>query len=344
MSIRVAVVVTVLNEAATIADLLDSLAAQTRLPDEVIIADGGSTDGTLEILAAYQGPLPLRVVHVPGANISEGRNAAIRAARATIVACTDAGVRLSPTWLEHLLAPWERSSHPPPAVAGFFLPDPRSTFELALAATTLPLREEIVPERFLPSSRSVAFRRETWERVGGYPEWLRYSEDVVFDLRVRSLVGDFAWAPDAVVFFRPRTSLRAYFRQYRNYAFGDGQADLWRLRHLIRYTTYLVVLPLLLLGGLYIHPLLWVGLALGVLVYARRPWWRLARMGEGFSRGQRWVAALWVPVLRAVGDIAKMVGYPQGVWWRYRHREDPRIHWRRDLPRQVGGSSGGKLV
>ena len=344
MSVHVAVVVTVLNEVATIADLLESLAAQTRPPDEVIIADGGSTDGTLDVLAAYDGPLPLRVIHVPGANISEGRNVAIQATRASIIACTDAGVRLSSTWLEHLLAPWERTGDNPPAVAGFFLPAPQTTFELALAATTLPLREEIVPERFLPSSRSVAFRRETWERVGGYPEWLRYSEDIVFDLRVRSLVGDFVWAPEAVVFFRPRTTLRAYFRQYRNYAFGDGQADLWRLRHLIRYTTYLLVLPLLILGGWLVHPVLWGGIALGVVVYARRPWWRLRRVGGDFTPGQRWMAALWVPVLRAVGDIAKMVGYPQGLWWRYRHSADPRIHWRRDLPRKVGGSSGGKIV
>lgn len=343
MNMRVAVIITVLNEADTILDLLHSLAAQTRPPDEVIVADGGSTDGTPEILNAYEGPLSLRVLSVPGANISQGRNAAIRATAAPLIACTDAGVRLSPTWLEQLLAPWTEGDDPP-AVAGFFLPDPRTTFELALAATTLPLREEITPARFLPSSRSVAFKRETWERVGGYPEWLRYSEDVVFDLRVRGLVGEFAWAPDAVVAFRPRPTLAAFFRQYRNYAFGDGQADLWRLRHAIRYATYLVVLPLLMLGGLLVHPTVWGLLLLGGLAYCRRPWWRLARIGGTFDRRARLGAALWVPLLRALGDIAKMVGYPAGLWWRYRNRHDPRVHWRRDLPRRVSGSSGGKVV
>ncbi len=180
--------------------------------------------------------------------------------------------------------------------------------------------------------------------MGGYPEWLAYSEDVVFDLRVRALAGHFTWAPDAVVFFRPRTSLRAFFRQYHNYAFGDGQADLWRLRHLVRYVTYLGMLPLLLLGGILVHPVFLVGLLLGLIAYCRRPWWRLQRLGEGFSRAERLKAALWVPILRAVGDLAKMVGYPRGLWWRYRHRRDPRVHWRRDLPRRVTGSSGGKIV
>ncbi len=139
MSPRVAVILTVLNEATTIAALLDSLAVQTRPPDEVIVVDGGSTDGTLDVLSAYENRLPLRVLSVPGANISQGRNAAIQATNAPIIAVTDAGVRLSPTWLQHLVAPWERGDNPP-AVAGFFLPDPRTTFELALAATTLPLR------------------------------------------------------------------------------------------------------------------------------------------------------------------------------------------------------------
>ena len=339
---RVAVIMTVLNEADTISQVLDSLAAQTRAPDEIIVVDGGSTDGTLDVLRAYQDRLPLRIIIRPGANISQGRNAAVRATEADIIASTDAGVRLDATWLEALLAPWDGDN--PPAAAGFFLPDPRTPFEVALAATTLPLPEEIDPRRFLPSSRSVAFTRAAWERVGGYPEWLAYSEDVVFDLRLRALAGDFAWAPTAVAYFRPRSTLAAFFRQYRNYAYGDGQADLWRLRHALRYATYLVFVPGLFLAGAWVHPLFWGFLLLGGIAYSRRPWWRLTRLARGYTRRQVVRMALWVPILRAVGDIAKMIGYPQGLWWRYRHRRDAAIHWRRDLPRRVGGSSGGRLL
>ena len=342
MSPQVAVIATVLNEVQSIRALLDSLAAQTRAPDEIVIVDGGSTDGTLEILHEYTARLPLRVLSLPGANISQGRNAAVRAARSEIIVSTDAGVRIPRDWLAHLVSPWERGENPP-AVAGFFLPDPQTLFEWALGATTLPLQEEIDPRRFLPSSRSVAFRRDVWERVGGYPEWLAYSEDVVFDLRVRALAGDFAWAPEAVVYFRPRSSLRAFYRQYRNYAFGDGQADLWRRRHAIRYGTYLVALPALLALGLFFHPGAWGLLALGGLAYCRRPWWRLSRL-RSVAAGPRWLAYAWVPLLRVVGDVAKMIGYPQGLWWRWRHRHDPRVHWRRDLPGRVDGTSGGRVL
>jgi hypothetical protein len=35
-----------------------------------------------------------------------------------------------------------------------------------------------------------------------------------------------------------------------------------------------------------------------------------------------------VPVIRVVGDVAKMLGYPMGLLWRYCHRDDPRLAWR----------------
>ncbi len=337
---RVSVVATVHNEGASIRALLDSLCAQTRLPDQVVICDGGSTDDTVAQIRAYAGRLPdLRVLVEPGANISQGRNRAIQAADGPVIAVTDAGVRLDPRWLEHLVAPFESAPDPrqmPLAVAGFFLPEADGVFQTAMAATVLPLHGDVQPERFLPSSRSVAFLKSTWERAGGYPEWLDYCEDLVFDLRVNRLVPDrptaFQWAPEAVAYFRPRTTLGRFWVQYYRYARGDGKADLWRRRHAVRYFTYLVLLPALVGHGLWGRRgrfLGWAGLAAGVIAYCARPWQRLRVVGQGLSPGQRLQAALWVPVIRAVGDLAKMVGYPVGLWWRWRHRHRAEIHWRR---------------
>ncbi len=321
----ISLIVTVLNEGSSLSALLDSIAAQTRRPDEVVACDGGSTDGTLGVLEAYSQSLPLVVIQHPGTNISEGRNAAIRAASHEIIAAVDAGVRLEPDWLEKIIAPLEAD----PAVqvvAGFFRSDPQSPFEVALGAATLPELRDIDPSTFMPSSRSVAFRRGAWQATGGYPEWLDYCEDLVFDFRLAQIVGPFAFAPEAIVHFRPRRSLGAFYRQYQNYAQGDGKASLFFRRHLIRYLTYFAVLPFVLLMSIAVSRWWWLALLAGAAYMMAAPYSRLFNQWGDLTPAGKLIAALWVPIIRLVGDIAKMAGYPQGLSWRARHHPP---NWRK---------------
>lgn len=317
----ISLIATVLNEGDSIHRLLNSIAAQTCLPDEIIFVDGGSRDQTVAILQSYSDRLPIRVLVEPGCNISAGRNRAIAAARGDIIATTDAGVSLAPEWLQRLTEPLLKDAVVQ-VVSGFFEADPHSVFEAAMGATVLPLRGEITPSAFLPSSRSVAFRKSAWEAVGGYPEWLDYCEDLVFDLRLKQLTPNFAFAPDALVHFRPRSSLTAYFKQYYRYARGDGKADLWCKRHAIRYITYLVAAPLILLLGLLIHPLLWLLAVPGAAVYLCQPYRRLPVVLKRLPHVSTldWLYAIaLVPIIRVVGDVAKMIGYPVGWYWRLRN-------------------------
>jgi glycosyltransferase involved in cell wall biosynthesis len=320
---KVSVILTVLNEAQSLPVLFDSLAAQTRPPDEVVVVDGGSGDGTLALLHAEQARarFPLSILVRPGANISEGRNAAIAAAQGEIVAVTDAGVRLTATWLERLVAPLERPARQEThVVAGFFRPDPHTLFEVAMGATVLPELRDAEPESFLPSSRSIAFRKHVAEAVGGYPEWLDYCEDLIFDLRLRKRFGPFSFAPGALVYFRPRGDLRAFFKQYYRYARGDGKADLWRRRHLVRYLTYLVAIPAIGCLGSRRSRLWWALYLVSIPGMFLVPWRRLPALWQGYALVDRLEALLWVPIIRVAGDVAKMVGYPVGLWWRWRHR------------------------
>ncbi len=312
MQAPVSLIFTVLNEGEDVRKLMDSLLQQHTLPDEVVVVDGGSTDQTVAVLEEYADRLPLRIIIEPGANISRGRNVAIEHATHELIAVTDAGVHLQPDWLTCLMAPFHLhasgSSEMPDFVSGFFLPDPKGLFEHALAMTTLPAREEMGKGRFMPSSRSVAFTRSIWRRVGGYPEWMTWSEDVLFDLALMNIGAKIVYQPDAIVWFRPRASLSAFMRQYRNYAYGDGQGLLWPKRHAIRYITYLILLPLVLfllkrrfaLGAF----LLLAGGAIMFWTPFKRHW----RSGR-----YRWQALLLIPTIRVAGDLAKMWGFPQAL-------------------------------
>ncbi len=341
----ISLIATVLNEGESIHRLMRSLLAQTRPPDEVVIVDGGSRDATVSIMQSYADRLPLRVLIEPGCNISAGRNRAIAAASGDIIAVTDAGVEVAPDWLEKITAPL--LANPNLGVSGgFFRADAVTPFELAMSATVLPIAEEINPATFLPSSRSVAFRKSAWEAVGGYPEWLDYCEDLIFDLRMkahlsRQSVGTryivslppFAFVPDALVDFRPRGSFRSFFKQYYLYARGDGKANLFFKRHVIRYMTYVVAAPLIILAGAALHPLFWLLFIPGAVYYLYQPYHRLRILASRpenalllNSLNNVAVIILYIPLIRLVGDVAKMIGYPVGLAWRFqKHPPD----WRK---------------
>ncbi len=302
----VSLICTVRDEADTIALLLDSMLAQTRAPDEIIVNDCASRDATAQIVAGYiAAGHPIRLVR-GGHNIPTGRNNAIRHARHTLIACTDAGLRLDPHWLARIVAPLEAGTAD--VVGGFFAIAPGSDFELALGATNYRDAHEIDPATFLPFGKSVAFTRASWLHVGGYPAWASHGEDLVFDLALKRAAMRFAFVPDALVHFRPRGSFGALYRQYLLYARGDGVAGLWGKRHAVRYATYATGAALAATR----HPLVLALLAASAAGYCRAPLRRVWQQSRVLPLPRRLRALALVPGIRVVGDLAKMIGYPIG--------------------------------
>ena len=340
---RVSLIFTVRNEEAALPALLTSLEEQERSPDEIVIADGGSTDGTVPLLRAFaaarqRSVIPAKslprtrlgagiqsqvvLLELPGANIAEGRNAAIRAATSDIIAVTDAGVSLPRYWLAELVRPLEDRPDVD-MVSGYSRPDPQTRFEALLAAATLPLASEVREEAYLASSRSVAFRRDLWEKAGGYPEWLDYCEDVVFDLECKRVGAHVLFQPAASVRFRPRPHIRAFALQYYRYARGDGKANLWPERHALRYTAYILGAILLWQGRR--NPFWWVILALAAVAACRKPFLRVLTEPAYRQKKSLISSLISVACIRVVGDSAKMLGYPVGVWWRWRRYRKPKL-------------------
>jgi glycosyltransferase involved in cell wall biosynthesis len=306
--VKISLVATLLNEAPNLDAMLKAIDRQTRQPDEVVIVDGGSTDGSLEILRHWAAGRPnTRIGTEPGANISAGRNAAIRLATGEVIAVTDAGCTPEPGWLAALAAGFGTAGNQADVVMGFYAPDPRTRFERILSCLNLPDASEVDPESFMPSSRSVAFRREVWERAGGYPEWLAIGEDMYFNFQVLRSGARRRFAPEAVVRWRLRPDLRSTLRQYFRYAEGDGRAGMYPRRHALRFGTYAGAALLLRLSGR--RPVLLGAIppavAVRMLAAYRRAFRRLDRTEAALS-----IAAL--PGLELLIDLAKMAGYVSG--------------------------------
>lgn len=296
---KVSLISTVKDARPYIDEFLSSVHGQTRTPDEVLVVDGGSTDGTL---AAVRADRSIATFSEPGASIARGRNLAIERASHDVIAVSDADCVLEPTWLERLVAPFEREGAD--VVAGFYRPLAHAPWQV-WASAHIPDVDEVRPG-WMPSSRSIAFRRAAWDAAGRYPEWLEVGEDMYFNHRLLEAGCRIVHATDAVVGWRVRPTVRETVRQYARYAEGDARARMYAKRHAARFAAYGVAA---VAAATRSGPLLAMTI-LGAGAYTARPVMRAVRRLR--SPETKAAAIIGVPAMTGLIDGAKMIGYVSG--------------------------------
>jgi glycosyltransferase involved in cell wall biosynthesis len=221
--VALSVITPCLNEAESIEALVESLLNQSEVPTEIVIADGGSTDGTRQILDRLQAEHPpLRVIDGPGGR-AENRNAAIAAASNEIVACIDAGCVAEPQWFAEISAPFATGAD---WVGGFYRPDGHNARSTAAGLVLMSVLEEVNPETFLPPGASQAFRKSMWEEVGRYPEGMDAAEDTLFGERARAAGYVPVFQPKAMVRWEPPKGLISMAQTALRWGRADGEAGL----------------------------------------------------------------------------------------------------------------------
>jgi glycosyltransferase involved in cell wall biosynthesis len=242
-----ALIATLFNEADNVSRWWNGLMQQTILPDEIIIVDGGSTDGTWEKLqqlaASSRAPVKLEQRRC---NIAEGRNRAIALTDAEIIAANDAGSFPDKHWFGEITR--LLMENPELDVVGGCS---RTMFENEFQKYLEPFEGQPVtpsrPEEVYPSSRNVAFRRQVWKDVGGYPEWLTLTaEDALFNHGLHKIGKHFAYNPKALVSWPVRDTPRAYFKMIYSYGYGAAEACLYTRNYLRNWAVTLFPPALLL--------------------------------------------------------------------------------------------------
>lgn len=320
----VSLIATVYNERDNINPWIDSLLTQSRTPDEIVIVDGGSSDGTWDILQERARSTPTLVVQQDKGNISHGRNAAVRIARYEAIVVTDAGCVYDHTWFSQIASLIEKDDVFFAATAfGPYLEKTDACKLFLLAAATTPSSDEFKNKQWLPSSRSVAFKKSVWEQAGGYPEWIPICEDVIFDLIIQKNGVQTYYIRKPLVFWRPRPTFSAFLKQLFKYARSDGHGKLWPLRQATRYGVY--GLSILLIAIALVSGSWWpaIPLVVGAPVYMKKFWKRWSVFSRLLPWHKRIVGYGVLPIIIAFGDVAKMCGWPAGVW----DRKTGKIHF-----------------
>lgn len=308
---RFTLIATVRNEAGTIKEFVDSLLRQSRPPEEILIVDGASTDGTREILEDYAKRGLLRVISQP-CNIAQGRNLGIAAASGSHLAVTDAGCRVDVDWLANIARCFS-SSPAPDVVAGNFKFDTHTRFEEAVVhATFQPNRDNTQTARYYPSSRSVAFTKAAWEKAGGYPDWLYAAEDTLFNIRMRQAGCHFVFCRDAIVRWRPRENWRALARQRINFSRGNARVGIGTSGYFINLRVHLA-LAAFLLSGLWFKPMYLVALALFGWHVRKHLWPQTVATTPHSDWKMRWLVLSVMEFVRVVN----LYGFLLGRWDRF---------------------------
>lgn len=232
---------TILNEVHNLPRLLASIERQTLQASAFIVVDGGSTDGSIELLKAAVDHFPrLRLIvdpscslrHSPGP-IARGRNVAIMAAETEIIACCDAGCEYAPEWLATLVTPLLEGKATITAGGSMVLPGTLTAWDIACAPFIgFDLPGHSMPHTPSGTARSLAFLKREWNRVGGFPEKNLCGEDAQFFRDMQTGTARFVFTPDAPAKYVPEYDFRTALRRLFRYAQADGDLRLSLARFL----------------------------------------------------------------------------------------------------------------
>lgn len=216
----ISVVIPVRNGAASLPPLLASLRRQSLAPArfEVVVVDNASTDATRAVARAAGAT----VVEEPVPNRSRARNRGIAAARADLLAFTDADCVASEGWLAALLDCRERA----PLLAGAV---EVTTGQPPNAVERLEARWRFAQEHWVrqgwAATANLCVAREALDAVGGFdPAYLEIGEDADLCVRAGRAGFSLAWCPGAVVRHEGERSLGPVLSRAFRHGYGAHQA------------------------------------------------------------------------------------------------------------------------
>jgi glycosyltransferase involved in cell wall biosynthesis len=301
------VIVAVLNEEANIGHVMDT-ALSNKVVVEFIVADGGSTDETVQkVLERAKNDPRVTLLLNPDKGQAAGLNRAAQAASGTLLIRLDGHTRYGDNYVAASLLAWK----PGVAVGGPMRAEGSTPWGRA-TASAMDDHLAIGPAKFHHADEVAdvdtvylgTFEREKFISIGGYRTFPSGTvEDTDFYTRWRSSGGTVRVDPSIVSWYRPRDSWQGLVHQYFRY--GLGKAELvWLNGRLPSPRPVAPAILVLAIGVLTVTGIVWTWVPLAAL-------------------GLAWFTALGIVALRArsyrlrtaLAAATMHIGYGGGFWW-----------------------------
>lgn len=261
------------NERLFIGQLVETLVNQDYPSDrlEVLVVDGGSTDGTREIIVELEGKYPVvRCISNPERYVPFALNRGIKAAKGEVIAIIGAHSSYPPDYLSVLVTHLIELNAD--NVGAFLVTEPGDDSDMALAiAKVLSSPFGIGNAMYRTGNREVCrtdtvpfgcYRRDVFDRFGLFDESLLRNQDYEFNLRLVKGGGSIYLVPSVTVRYFTRSSSRQLFRMHYQYGLYNPLVALRAGRPIL--TRHLVPLVFLLflvfgsIGALFSHYIAWL--------------------------------------------------------------------------------------
>jgi len=207
------------NSASTVQKSIESIFQQTCQSDEVVVVDGNSSDGTLEVVKKY----PVKLVTEPGLGFGHARNLGIKNASGDIVFFLDSDCYAEPNWIENALPHFDSN----PEVVGVTGQTRLWNNEGGVARflayvggrMNMPAERRFVK---IAPTMNLALRREVIDEVGGFDETLIRCEDTDLTYKI-SQNHKILYEPSVAVWFKGSRNLSVASRKCFRHFVGVGQ-------------------------------------------------------------------------------------------------------------------------
>ncbi|MCK4539862.1 glycosyltransferase family 2 protein [Candidatus Parcubacteria bacterium] len=253
------ILVATYNKADTIKMCIDSLLALDSKPERILVLDGGSTDGTYEILKKYNEKIDLK--RFPKTGLSWRINWALDNVKTKYTIMTDADCVVDPNWLNELILTFEtgKKGEKIVATAGYCGTPKNVSFLQNLIGYEMDNRFNRMPKYiYRAPTMSLCLKTEIAKKVK-FDETQMVAVETDFGFRL-SKYGKIIYTKKAKVWHYHRNAFIEYFKQLKNQA-------KWAFRLIFRHNTRAISDPITSLSMTAQIPLFFLGFLFLFLSY-----------------------------------------------------------------------------